>query len=515
MEAMRRFLAIVLADARQRWRAPRFGLWLLVFVATTWFCFPPADAGYRILGIGHYRVAYSSAWVGMVVAMLMCWLSLLGFYLVRGTLTRDIESRCWQLLVATPLSRTGFLLAKWVSHLLVLGAIATGMLVVAAIAVFVRVPSADVDVWQLALPMLLLGLPVLGICALCAVLFDLVPMLRRTLGNSLYVVLWVCMLASASVAGRYAGHSAINIGDVHGIAVFKRHLAGVSAAQGLDTRAEGICLFCGSGASARVPIRWTQWSPTRADLLGRLFWLLLPLPALALAALGLDRAAAAATTGTRTHAGPRRLRWLQTLLSPLQHRSGSALVSLELQHALRERPLLAWGAMLLAWGLQLFATPAIASLAVIGAWAVFLPVFSRSALREREFATAAIVFSSASAISRLFRVRCAVLLLLGMACTAPALIRFAMVDAMLAVTVLVLVLSIATWSLCLGALTGSSRPFELLFVLGALLALNGVGALDAAIAPMRTLLTHIALLPLALLLLAFAWPRLSRAHGNT
>jgi len=510
---MRRFHAIVLADARQRWRAPRLGACLLALVAATWFCFPSAEAGYRVLGIGHYRVAYSSAWVGMVVAMLMSLLSLVGFYLVRGTLTRDIESRCWQLLVATPLSRSGYLLAKWLSHLLLLGAVALGMLVVAGIALSVRADTAAFDPMQMLLPLLLLGLPALGICALCAVLFDLVPVLRRTLGNALYVVLWVGMLASASISGGNEGQPVVRLGDVHGISVFKRDLNRVAAEQGVDANAERVCLLCGSGATAAEPMTWKQWSPAPADLLGRVFWLLLPLPLLALAARGLDRAAASPASQAPNRPGVRPLRWLQSMLWPLQRQSDCALASLELQHALRERSLLAWGALLVAWIAQLVASPAVASISVIGAWAVFLPMFSRAALREREFGTAAVVFSSVSATSRLFRVRAMVLLLLGFVCAAPALARFAVTDPWVFLALLSLVASLAAWALALGSLTGSARPFELLFVVGGLLALNGVGALDASAAPGSTLLVHTALLPLALLLLAFAWPRSSRVAG--
>jgi hypothetical protein len=189
-------------------------------------------------------------------------------------------------------------------------------------------------------------------------------------------------------------------------------------------------------------------------------------------------------------------------------------VSLELQHALRERPLWVWAALLIAWGMQLFAAPSAASIAVIAAWALFLPVFSHAALREREFATTALVFSSVGATSRLLRVRALGLLLIGVACAAPALTRFAMVEPLLCLALLGLIVSLAIWSLALGALTGSARPLELLFLLGALLALNGVGVLDASIAPMSTLLAHVALLPLALLLLAFAWPRLSRVSAS-
>jgi len=513
MEAIRRFFAIVLADARQRWRAPRLTSCLLILVAVTWFCFPAVNAGYRVLGVGHYRVAYGSAWFGMVVAMLMTWLTLLGFFLVRGTLTRDIETRCWQLLVATPLSRTSYLLAKWTSHLVVLVAIAIGMLAMAAIALTVRAPGSAFEPMQLLLPTLVLGLPALAICALCAVLFDLVPMLRRTLGNALYVVLWFGMLVSGSIGGLDQGHSAIRIGDVHGISVFKRGLANVTAEQGIAVNSQHTCLLCGSAATEATPIAWKSWSPASADLLGRLFWMLLPLPALALAARGLDRAAASSAHAQGGKAA-RRLNWLRFLLSPLQRRSGSALVSLELQHALRERPLWVWAALLIAWGVQLSAAPTTASLVVIAAWALFLPVFSHAALREREFATATVVFSSVGATSRLIRVRILGLLLIGAACAAPALMRFAMVEPQLSLALLSVIVSLVAWSLALGSLSRSARPFELLFLVGALLALNGVGALDVSIAPGSTLLAHIVLLPLALLLLAFAWPRMSRAAGS-
>lgn len=513
MESVRRFAAIVLADARQRWRAPRFLAGLLILVAATWFCFPAADAGYRVLGIGPYRTAYSPAWAGMVVAMLMSWLSLIGFYLVRGTVTRDIETRCWQLLVATPLSRFGYLLAKWVSHLLVLGAIALGMLAVAWAALLVHLQAPSLEPVQMLLPFLVLGLPALGICALCAVLFDLDPALRRTLGNTVYVALWVAMLASASLGGGKSDPT-VRIGDVHGISVFKRDVVANAARQGIDADAQRICMLCGSTAEAAAPILWTRWSPAPADLLGRVFWWLLPLPLLALASRVLDRAAAVDTTTARERSPGRRLAWLRVVLSPLQRGRGTALVSLELQHTLRERSGLAWLMLLALWVVQLSAAAGVASLAVIGAWAVFLPVFSRAAAREREFGVADVVFSAVAAGTRLLRVRGAVLLLVGLACGAPALIRFAWMQPLLGIALLGVTVSLVAWALALGSAARSARPFELSFVLGGLLALNGVGALDVSVAPLPTLLAHLALLPLALLLLAITWPRLIRAAAR-
>ena len=44
MEALQRFLAILLADLRERTRSPRFWALLGLMIAATWKCFPPIEA---------------------------------------------------------------------------------------------------------------------------------------------------------------------------------------------------------------------------------------------------------------------------------------------------------------------------------------------------------------------------------------------------------------------------------------------------------------------------------------
>ena len=120
MDALRRFAAIVTADFRERSRSTRFWVVLGAMGIATWWLFPPAEAGYLTVGFGGARGLYNSAWVGMVLGLLYAsMVSLAGFYIVRGTLSRDFETRVWQLLVATPMTRPGYLLAKWSSHMLV------------------------------------------------------------------------------------------------------------------------------------------------------------------------------------------------------------------------------------------------------------------------------------------------------------------------------------------------------------------------------------------------------------
>ena len=136
MGALRRFAAILVADLRERSRSTRFWVVLALVGIATWWCFPPNDAHYETVGFGdNVRGIYSSAWVGMVLGLMYStMLSLIGFYLVRGTLVRDFDTRDWQLLVATPMTRSGYLLAKWTSHMVVFTLIMLVGLVVGAVA---------------------------------------------------------------------------------------------------------------------------------------------------------------------------------------------------------------------------------------------------------------------------------------------------------------------------------------------------------------------------------------------
>lgn len=158
------YAAIALADFRERSRRTRFWAVLAIIGALTWWCFPPLDAGYMTVGFSDgYRGRYSSAWVGMVLA-LMCSmiLSWLGFYVVRGTVSRDFDTRVWQLLATTPMSRVGYLVAKWASHMAVFGLILALGICVALAAQAWRGEDREFRIWEMAKPVLLLAVPALA-----------------------------------------------------------------------------------------------------------------------------------------------------------------------------------------------------------------------------------------------------------------------------------------------------------------------------------------------------------------
>jgi len=514
-DSLRRFGAILGADLRERSRSTRFWLMLMVLAGATWWSMPPLGSAYLVLALnGHLRGEYSSAWIGMVVAMLSLWLSLIGFYVVRGTLVRDIETRVWQLLVATPMTRAAYLLAKWCSNLLVLLLVSAASLAVAVLLQWLRAEDRAIDVWELVKPTLLIALPSLALTAACAVWFDMLPWLRRTAGNLLYFLLWLALLVGGITVtqSRWGQGGGTGLGDPRGVMLFSAAAQEQAAPQLSETLRPGFCMGCGlrPGTIVRT-FRWRHWQPSALDLAGRLAWLLLAGGGVMLAAPWLDRAAAhAGPAQAVTQSAGRRLRWLDALLSPLQRSVTGALVAAELQRRLRQRRGWWWFLLLAASVAAAAAPPTFAALALVAVWMLMLDVYARAAVDDGEQQVAALIFSAPGGGWQVLQARWLMLVLLGGLPALPALLRWLVCAPELALATLVLVPSLATWALALGLLTRGPRAFELLAFLGAYLALEQVPGLNVAVAPLATAGWHLGLLAPGATLAWLCWPTAQR-----
>jgi hypothetical protein len=513
MAALRRFLAILLADLRERTRSPRFWILLTAMVVFTWWCFPGPEANYLVLAPDSgVRGAYSSAWIGLVLSMAYSLvLGLGGFYMVRGTLVRDFETRVWQLLVATPMTRAGFLLAKWASHMLVFCVLLGAGLLVGFVAQWVRGEDHHFNLIEALKPILLLSLPGLSTTAAFAVWFDLVPWLRRTAGNVLFFVLWIAGLSVGVSQLEVEGSPARTtwLSDAHGLMVVARDFQRVRTEQTGKQQDFGFNL--GTSRTDHVTtFEWKSWQPRPSDIGGRALWLAFSLGLVLLATPLLDLAAAS-NRGMKSRAtGGRRLRWLDALLRPFARGAFGVLAVAELKLALRARRLWWWLAALVLLGVQAFGSAKALPTAMLLAWGLPLDLLARGVLREGEHRTGELVFTAPRMLGRLLAVRLVVPLAMLLALSLPGLLRLLAGDPMAALAALAVIASIASWGLALGAICRNPRPFELLLVAAIYLGIQGASlfALDAQAA--QTLQWHaLALLP-AWALLAFAWPRMAR-----
>lgn len=171
--------ALALADFRERVRRPGYLVVLLAAVGLGYLAAPSSGSHWTIVNAGMYRGVYNSAYVGTVTALAgALWLSVGGFYVIRTTLARDEQSGVGQLLAATPLRMSGYLVGKYLSNLLVLGSMAAALAGTAVAMQLARGESYSVDPIAILLPFALFTLPALALTAAAAVLFETLPVLR-------------------------------------------------------------------------------------------------------------------------------------------------------------------------------------------------------------------------------------------------------------------------------------------------------------------------------------------------
>ena len=501
---LRSVAAVLAADLRQRLRAPQTWLVMAGLAALMWWCFPALESHYLTVSIDGMRGRYNSAWIGMIEALIYSMtLSLFGFFLVRGTLVRDFETRAWQLLVATTMSRGAYLFAKWLSHMLLFAIVIAGGLAIGLALQFVRAEDRQLDLVEMLKPVLVITLPSLALTATLAVWFDMLPWLRRSAGNVVFFALWLYLLTLGTTqVAHVRGEPMAWPGDPHGMLLAEHDLGDKWPVPAPDNKERGLNMGVHVMEHAPVLVDWKRWDADAAGVWTRAFWLGVALALLGLAVPLLDRCASHLGRAGRSRASGWRLRWLDWLLAPVEHRlPGGALVAAELRLVLRQRRWWWWLSLLGLAGMQAFADPKGMSIAVILAWVLLIDVFARLVLREQETATGGLVFSAASARTKLPCARAVVSIGLAWAVTLPAMLRMASAEPAIALATLVVGASIALWGMAVGALARNGRPFELLLLVVGYGGMQGAALLNVIVAPADTLRWHLLGLPVALALL--------------
>ena len=162
MNQLRAISAIARADFLERVRRYSFLLTLLFAV----FLGYAAATGRIAVQLGEYRGIYTSAWIGALTTITTtCFISLIGFYIVKSAIDRDRQTGVGQILAATPLSKAAYTLGKFLSNFAVL---ASMVVILAIAAVFMQIfvgEDPHFDGVALLAPFVLVAVPSMALTA--------------------------------------------------------------------------------------------------------------------------------------------------------------------------------------------------------------------------------------------------------------------------------------------------------------------------------------------------------------
>jgi hypothetical protein len=449
------------------------------------------NIGQVTLRLDSYRGVFNSAWVGsmmtLVVNFLLGWF---GFYLVKNSIARDYETGVGQIMATTPLTRVKYMLGKWLSNFLVLDVMVFLLLLAAIVMQVFQREDAQIHLWALIAPFLFVALPFMAFIAALAVLFESIHWLRGSFGNIVYFFLFIMGITVIAIL---LG-STMPLFDWLGFGLFKASM-GAAAKAAYPAYAGGLSLSMVPASADIQPFYWTGVAWTLPVILTRMLLFVWSLGLVLIGALFFDRFDSSrakssprrnpASDSPEVASAPNQNPTLKIQLAPLtrsraRSRFGTLFIA-ELRMSLKG---LAWWWYLAAAGLVVaaFVLPLETVRTNILSASLILPLFLWSGLgcRESKLNTRQLVFSAPrplwSQLSAAWLAGLTVSALMGVG----AAVQFVLAgetSSLLSLSVgMVFIPSLA---LMLGVWTGSSKAFEVIYVLFWYLGLlNKVPELD-------------------------------------
>lgn len=462
--------ALVRADVLERTRCYQYLATVAVTLLIGTLLVPSRTARYETFLVDGYRGVYNSAWIGASYALLTAMLlSLFAFYNVKSAVERDRSTRVGEILAASSIGRFDYALGKALSNLVVLGSMAAILCITAMAMQFVRGESTAFHPLQILIPFVLVVMPLMAMVAAIAVFFEMVPWLRGGFGNVVYFFGWTAYLVWS-------------VQDDLRPVPWWRDLLGANlvmrqvweALRRIDPRAgpKSVEIGANIGASVRHFFTFTGLQWNLADIAGRLVWFAIALVIVAAAALLFDRfAKPSRSAGERAgNAFASRLRvQIGRYTAPLTDvLFGSDFGSIVLaEFRLLVRGLSFWWYAVAAglWIFQLFADATGQSLAVGLAWIWPMLQWSQLGTRETVYATEQFVYPTLHPIRRQFLAQWSAGILLALLTAGGSLVHWAIAGNLNGIEgVLAGAIFVPTLALACGALSGTTRLFEIVYL---------------------------------------------------
>lgn len=489
MNWLRTLGQLILGDLRERTRRYSF-LWILI--GTTFFGYLVITGKYTLVFVG-YQPQYNAAWVGSLMSSFCAIMTaLLGFYLIKNTVERDRRTGVGQILASTPMRGTTYMLAKFVSNYLVLFALTVVLVGAAVVMQFINDTPGGFSPVELLTPFLVITLPVLGLVAGVALLFESIRWLRGTVGNILYLLAFEAVLVIAVVAEQ----------PFLDLAGFYRYTTSMKAAilalypdVKIATQMGLVGIFEGMSSEKLLPFTWSGIDWSIEMFTSRLAYIATGLAITGVAALCFDRFDPARIKLRKPKKKKEQTASSKEIpratvvssvsiakLAPVTiNFSPVPLILAELRLMLKGYH---WSWYLIAAALvatQLAAPYEIVRQFVLpAAWIWPLAIWSAMGTREKRFNTEQLFNSSPSPLTRQFPAAWIAGLAITLALAGGMMIRTVVAGEWSQLLALVIAaLFVPTLALTLGSITGTRKFFEVVYLMGWYIgSVNKVWAFD-------------------------------------
>ncbi|HLP14688.1 MAG TPA: hypothetical protein VK470_00440 [Bacteroidota bacterium] len=475
MNNLRILYHMMRADFLERTRRYSF---LVMLALVMWIGYLSASGQFRMRVPPDHIGIVNSAWVGatmtITVTLLLGWL---GFYLVKGSVSRDYETGVGQIMATTPLSRRLYMLGKWLSNFAVL-AIMILIMMLEGILMNLTVGVEGMDLLALSAPLLFIALPCMAVVAAVAVLFESVSWLRGGLGNVIYFFTFLAALISTDITAVGNPEKTNNpYVDVAGWRIIGESVS--RAAHAAYPNSAGGFAFSITNLKSAKLFYWSGMIWTTDIFLSRLFFMLIAIGVVMLASLLFDRfnpsrvlpnkkrkQSSLRESALETESAPVSQVHLAPLTGTQRRFHFDALLIGELTLLLKGQRWWWYSVAIILIVVEVFSDVEITRLLLVLSWTWPILILSGLGCRESRHNTGQIVFSAPRPLvyqlSASWIAAFAVLAVIG----SGALLRFLIAGEILSIMGWMTgVLFIPSLAVALGVLTRSNKSFEVLYVL--------------------------------------------------
>ncbi|WP_442265270.1 hypothetical protein ACSIGC_13140 [Tenacibaculum sp. ZS6-P6] len=443
---------------------------------------PSQEANYTTVSFGGYTGDYTAEWIGFVTAILAStFLSLCGFFLVNGSIKKDIETRIGHIIGTTKISNIAYIFSKIASNFLVLLTILLIIFITGIALFFLYGNTHTFNVLSFIIPYVLIAIPTLFLIANLAVVLEIFFPTKRMLQYGVFLFLFFATLFSAT-----NNETSVFSSDIFGI----QHVTSSVANQVQETfNKKDIGLSIGFVSGSRNPEKTFQMNSLFFPswyIYSRLFWILIAALVSVIASFFFHRFNyKESPRKTITISEETKYKSADFKLGNLNQDiemsySLAPLIEAELLMIVRKNPSYLWILTICGFTSMFFIPLSIAHLYVLPIlWFLQVTVWSDLVTKDQTFRTHFFTNSSYNPLKRLTISRIIAGLSISLFIALPVLIRYLIeLNFSSVLNVLLGAIFIVLVAVFLGAFTKSKKTFEITFFFLVYCNLNQVKELD-------------------------------------